>query len=107
MSIVNVVALLGGMALFLYGITLMGDGLNKVAGNQLQVVLYRLTSNPLKGVLLGIGVTALIQSSSATSIMAIGFPRMALRPTTTACLPESGMLYALRRRIMPAGVAQP
>ena len=73
MSIVNVVALLGGMALFLYGITLMGDGLNKVAGNQLQVVLYRLTSNPLKGVLLGIGVTALIQSSSATSIMAVGF----------------------------------
>ena len=73
MSIVNVVALLGGMALFLYGITLMGDGLNKVAGNRLQVVLYRLTSNPLKGILLGIGVTALIQSSSATSIMAIGF----------------------------------
>ena len=73
MSIVNIVALLGGLALFLYGISLMGDGLNQVAGNRLQVVLFRLTSNPLKGILLGFGVTALIQSSSATSVMAIGF----------------------------------
>ena len=73
MSILNIVSLLGGLALFLYGISLMGDGLNQVAGNKLQVVLYRLTSNPLKGILLGIGVTALIQSSSATSVMAIGF----------------------------------
>ncbi len=73
MSILNIISLLGGLALFLYGISLMGDGLNKVAGNKLQVVLYRLTSNPLKGILLGIGVTALIQSSSATSVMAIGF----------------------------------
>ena len=73
MSILNVISLLGGLALFLYGIALMGDGLNKVAGSKLQVVLYRLTSNPLKGILLGIGVTALIQSSSATSVMAIGF----------------------------------
>ena len=73
MSIVNVISLLGGLALFLYGINLMGDGLNKVAGNKLQTVLYRLTSNPIKGILLGIAVTALIQSSSATSVMAIGF----------------------------------
>ncbi|MBQ3404365.1 MAG: Na/Pi cotransporter family protein [Oscillospiraceae bacterium] len=73
MSILNIASLLGGLALFLYGISLMGDGLNQVAGNKLQVVLYRLTSNPFKGILLGIGVTALIQSSSATSIMAIGF----------------------------------
>ena len=73
MSIGNIISLLGGLALFLYGISLMGDGLNMVAGNKLQVVLYRLTSNPIKGILLGIGVTALIQSSSATSVMAIGF----------------------------------
>ena len=73
MSVLNVISLLGGLALFLYGISLMGDGLNAVAGNKLQVVLYRLTSNPIKGILLGIGVTALIQSSSATSVMAIGF----------------------------------
>ena len=51
----------------------MGDGLSKVAGDRLEKVLYRLTSNPVKGILLGIAVTALIQSSSATSVMAIGF----------------------------------
>ena len=73
MSFLNIISLTGGLALFLYGIALMGDGLNKVAGNKLEVVLYRLTSNPIKGILLGVGVTALIQSSSATSVMAIGF----------------------------------
>lgn len=71
--LIIVVGLLGGLALFLYGIALMGEGLNMVAGNKLQVVLYKLTNNRFKGILLGIGVTALIQSSSATSIMAIGF----------------------------------
>ena len=73
MGITNVISLLGGLALFLYGVTLMGDGLNKVAGNKLQVVLYRMTSNPLKGILMGAGVTALVQSSTAVSVMAIGF----------------------------------
>ena len=73
MGIVNIVALLGGLALFLYGISLMGDGINMVAGDRLQSTLYRLTSSPIKGILLGIGVTALIQSSTATSVMAIGF----------------------------------
>lgn len=67
------IELLCGIALFLYGIKLMGDGLNMVAGNKLEVVLYRLTSNPLKGIVLGVGVTALIQSSSATSVMVVGF----------------------------------
>lgn len=52
---------------------LMGDGLKRVAGNRLEIVLYRLTSTPLKGVLLGTGVTAVIQSSSATSVMVVGF----------------------------------
>ena len=73
MNFLNLIGLLSGLALFLYGISLMGDGLNKVAGDRLQKVLYRLTDNPIKGILLGIGVTALIQSSSATSVMAIGF----------------------------------
>ncbi len=73
MGITNIISILGGLALFLYGVTLMGDGLNKVAGNKLQVVLYRMTSNPLKGILLGAGVTALVQSSTAVSVMAIGF----------------------------------
>jgi phosphate:Na+ symporter len=65
--------LLGGVALFLFGMYLMGDGLKKVAGNKLELVLYKLTSTPLKGVLLGTGVTAVIQSSSATSVMVVGF----------------------------------
>ena len=73
MEITDVLTLLGGVALFLFGMSLMGDGLKKVAGNKLEVVLYRLTSTPVKGVLLGTGVTAVIQSSSATSVMVVGF----------------------------------
>lgn len=61
------------MALFLFGMTLMGEGLKKVAGNKLELVLYRLSGTPIKGVLLGTGVTAVIQSSSATSVMVVGF----------------------------------
>ncbi len=67
------ISLLGGVALFLFGMTLMGDGLKKVAGNKLEIILYKLTSTPLKGVLLGTGVTSVIQSSSATSVMVVGF----------------------------------
>ena len=69
----DIIALLGGIALFLYGMSIMGDNLKKVAGNKLEVILYRLSSTPLKGVLLGTGVTAVIQSSSATSVMVVGF----------------------------------
>lgn len=65
--------LLSGVALFLYGMTVMGDGLKKVAGNKLESLLYKLTNTPLKGILLGAGVTAIIQSSSATSVMVVGF----------------------------------
>ena len=70
---ITVINLLCGVALFLFGMLLMGDGLKNVAGNKLEVVLYRLTNTPLKGVILGTGVTAVIQSSSATSIMVVGF----------------------------------
>ena len=73
MSFSNVLALLGGVALFLFGMSLMGDGLKKVAGNKMELVLYRLAGTPLKGALLGTGVTAVIQSSSATSVMVVGF----------------------------------
>ena len=78
MNITDVVKLLGGVALFLYGMSLMGDGLKKVAGNKLELILYRLSSNPLKGILLGTGVTAVIQSSSATSVMVVGFVNSAM-----------------------------
>ncbi|MBP3538626.1 MAG: Na/Pi cotransporter family protein, partial [Oscillospiraceae bacterium] len=73
MSVSNVLALFGGVALFLFGMSLMGDGLKKVAGSSLELVLFRLSSTPLRGVLLGAGVTAVIQSSAATSIMVVGF----------------------------------
>lgn len=69
----SVIALLSGVALFLFGMMLMGNGLKSVAGSKLELVLYRLSSTPLRGVLLGTGVTAIIQSSSATSIMVVGF----------------------------------
>ena len=73
MSIANVIALFGGVALFLFGMNLMGEGLKKVAGNKLELVLWKLTGTPLKGILLGTIVTAVIQSSSATSAMVVGF----------------------------------
>lgn len=73
MSVSDVISLLGGIALFLFGMSLMGEGLKKVAGSRLELVLYKLSSTPLKGVLLGTGVTAVIQSSSATSVMVVGF----------------------------------
>ena len=78
MELLDFILLLGGVALFLYGMSLMGDGLKKVAGNKLELILYRLSSNPLKGILLGTGVTAVIQSSSATSVMVVGFVNSAM-----------------------------
>ena len=73
MNVSNILALLGGVALFLFGMSLMGDGLKRVAGNKMELVLYRLTGTPLRGAILGAGVTAVIQSSSATSVMVVGF----------------------------------
>ena len=73
MSVSEIISLLSGVALFLFGMTLMGDGLKRVAGSKLELVLYRLSSTPLRGVLLGTGVTAVIQSSCATSVMVVGF----------------------------------
>ena len=73
MSIFNLFTLRGGLALFLYGMNLMGESLEQQAGGKLQVILSKLTDNPLKGFLLGLGVTAVIQSSSATTVMVVGF----------------------------------
>ncbi len=73
MGIADIISLLGGLAFFLFGMTLLGDGLKKVAGSKLETVLGKLTSNPVKGVLLGALVTAVIQSSSATTVMVVGF----------------------------------
>ena len=73
MDVFGVLTMLGGLALFLYGMTVLGDGLAKLSGGKLEKVLEKLTSNPMKAVLLGAGVTAVIQSSSATTVMVVGF----------------------------------
>ncbi len=73
MGVSNILSLLSGVALFLFGMSLMGDGLKKVAGDKLELILFRLSNTTLKALLLGTGVTAVIQSSSATSVMVVGF----------------------------------
>ncbi len=73
MGISEVISLLSGIALFLFGMTLMGDGLKRVSGNKLEPILFRLAGTPIRAMLLGTFVTAVIQSSSATSVMVVGF----------------------------------
>ena len=73
MDIFNVLELICGLALFLYGMDAMGDALKKSAGSSLKTILGKMTSSPLKGFILGLGVTAIIQSSSATTVMVVGF----------------------------------
>lgn len=73
MDFFSILTLIGGLALFLYGMHVMGDGLSKVSGGKMEQILENLTSNPLKAVGLGALVTAVIQSSSATTVMVVGF----------------------------------
>ncbi len=73
MDFTNVLTLIGGICLFLFGMTVMGDALEKSAGSQLKNLLTKMTSNPIKGFVLGAAVTAIIQSSSATTVMLVGF----------------------------------
>ncbi len=85
MNITGVLNLLGGLALFLYGMDLMGKSLEKQAGKRLQSILERLTASPTKGFLLGLMVTAIIQSSSATTVMVVGFVNSGLIKLSQAC----------------------
>ncbi len=73
MDLFDVLKMLGGLALFLFGMNLMGEALEKKAGTRLRVILGKMTSSTFKGLLLGLGVTAVIQSSSATTVMVVGF----------------------------------
>ena len=73
MDFFGVLTMMGGLAIFLYGMHVLGDGLSKASGGRLEQILEKLTSNKLKAVLLGAGVTAVIQSSSATTVMVVGF----------------------------------
>lgn len=78
MTIFNVLTMIGGLALFLYGMHMLGEGLAKASGGRLESILEKLTSNPVKAVLVGAGVTAIIQSSSATTVMVVGFVNSAI-----------------------------
>lgn len=73
MDIFSVLTMIGGLALFLYGMKVLGDGLKKASGGKLEIILEKLTSNKMMAILLGAGVTAVIQSSSATTVMVVGF----------------------------------
>ncbi len=73
MDIFDFLALIGGLAIFLFGMNTMGDALERCGGNKLKKILEGVTNNPFKGLLLGLGVTAIIQSSSATTVMVVGF----------------------------------
>ena len=73
MGITDILSLFGGLALFLYGMQMMSSGLEAAAGNKMKAILEKLTSNRIKGVLVGAGITAVIQSSSATTVMVVGF----------------------------------
>ena len=84
MNIFMILSLVGGLALFLYGMQMMGDGLKKASGGKLEMILEKLTSNKLMAVLLGAGVTAVIQSSSATTVMVVGFVNSDIMPLSRA-----------------------
>ena len=84
MSIANTIALLGGLAFFLFGMSLLGEGLKRVAGSKLEIILAKLTSTTFKGVMLGALVTAVIQSSSATTVMVVGFVNSGIMKLTNA-----------------------
>lgn len=84
MSGTDILALLGGLALFLYGMQMMSGGLEAAAGNRMKAVLEKLTSNRIKGVLVGAVITAVIQSSSATTVMVVGFVNSGLMSLTQA-----------------------
>jgi phosphate:Na+ symporter len=84
MNIFNVLSMLGGLALFLYGMNTLGDGLSKLSGGKLERILEKMTNSKLKAVLLGAGVTAVIQSSSATTVMVVGFVNSGIMKLTQA-----------------------
>ena len=84
MTIANIIQLLGGLSFFLFGMSLLGDGLKRVAGSKLEVILGKLTATTTKGVVLGAAVTAVIQSSSATTVMVVGFVNSGIMKLTNA-----------------------
>ena len=100
MGILQVFTLLGALGMFLYGMNLMSSGLQKAAGERLRGFLSAMTSNPLKGVLTGVGITAIIQSSSATTVMVVSFVNAGL---LTWCKPSGLSWVPISVRRLPPG----
>ena len=84
MGILQIFTLLGALGMFLYGMNLMSSGLQKAAGDKLRGLLSSMTSTPFKGVMTGLGVTSVIQSSSATTVMVVSFVNAGLLTLTQA-----------------------
>ena len=100
MTIFDALTMIGGLCLFLFGMNVMGDGLERRAGNGLKALLGKLTNSKIKGFLTGMGVTAVIQSSSATTVMVVGFVNsklMTLRQSIGVIMGE----MCIRDRPMP------
>ena len=84
MDIFNIFTLLGGLAFFLYGMTVMSSGLEKVAGGKMEQLLREMTSNPIKSLVLGMGITVIVQSSSAVTVMLVGLVNSGIMNLTQA-----------------------
>ena len=89
----NVLSLIGGLSLFLFGMNIMGDSLAKTAGGKLERILEKLTSTPIRGVLLGAAVTGVIQSSSATTVMVVGFVNSGIMKLSSGNWHHNGCQY--------------
>ena len=109
MDLFSILTLIGGLALFLYGMNAMGDGLAKVSGGKLEKILENLTSSKWKAVLLGMCVTAVIQSSSATTVMVVGFVNsgiMKLSQTLSILMSDSAPKYCVKEGMEGEDVSQ-
>lgn len=93
MELTNLFALLGGLALFLYGMTMMSNGLELAAGNKMKSILEKLTTNRFLGVGVGALITALIQSSSATTVMTVGICQCWINEAGKCCMGYHGCQY--------------
>ena len=93
MDFFSILTLVGGLAMFLYGMQVMGDGLEKLSGGKLEKILENLSSNRVKAVLVGAAVTAIIQSSSATTVMVVGFVKLGNHASVPGCWLYYGRKY--------------
>ena len=99
MDLFMVLQLLCGLALFLFGMNSMGDGLESLSGGKLEKTLEKMTNSTMKGFILGAAVTAVIQSSSATTVMVVGFVNSGIMKLRQARIPNTGLLKSVRKPV--------